>query len=415
MQSSPDKVIKDAVQMLSQKRARRNVVILSACQALFMTVGALVIINSALAGQALLGSDKSLATLPLSLQFVGTMIATIPASLFMRGFGRRNGFILGAIIGIFGAAITILAIWHTMFWLMCIGGVCIGMSMGFGHYYRFAAADTADEAYRAKAISLVVSGGVISALFGPSLARETVDLFEPIMFAGCYGIIIILQLLSIGLLTFIEIPPSPVQESQDTGRPILKIAQQPVFLIAVGGASLGYAIMALLMTATPLAMHGHGFDYGDTSWVIQFHALAMFAPSFFTGFWINRFGVLHVMLVGTLLMLICCAVHLIGVDFGHFWLGLILLGLGWNFLFVGGSTLLTETYRAPEKAKIQAINDFLVFGSTALASLSAGILQAGLGWKIVNLVMIFPVLLILLALIWSIWQRYHNRTTGVQV
>lgn len=408
-----DPPLSEAALAAQGRRARRNVLLLACCQALFMTGGNIVMLNSALAGEMLLGTDKALATLPLSLQFVGNMATSIPASLFMRRFGRRVGFTLGTAIGLAGAVLTTLAILDQQFWLMCLGGLLIGSSMGFGHYYRFAAADTAPDDFRAKAISLVVAGGVVAATVGPFIARGTVDLLAPVMFAGCYAVIAVIQVAAAALLQLIDIPRPTAAERADSGRPLTEIARQPAFIVAVGGAAIGYAVMALVMTATPLAMLACGFDYPDTTWVIQFHALAMFAPSFFTGHLIARLGVLTVMGVGAALNVICVAIHLAGIAFENFWLGLVLLGLGWNFLFVGGSTLLTDTYRPAERAKVQAMNDFLVFGSTAIASLSAGALQAGFGWSMVNLVMLPPIAAVVIALLWLGLARRRDPRAGL--
>lgn len=403
----------DAELARDRNRSMRTVGLLALCQALFMTGGNIVMLNAALAGEMLLGTDKSLATLPLSLQFVGNMATSIPASLLMRRIGRRAGFTVGTMIGLAGAGLTVWAILAGWFWLMCLGGALIGSSMGFGHYYRFAAADTATAGFRAQAISLVVAGGVVAAMVGPVLARETVDLFAPVLFAGCYAVVAVLQLATAAVLHVIDIPAPTRADRAETGRPLAEIARQPAFIVAVGGAAIGYAVMALVMTATPLAMLACGFGYADTTWVIQFHALAMFAPSFFTGSLIARVGVLRVMAVGAVLNLACVAIHLAGIGFGNFTLGLVLLGLGWNFLFVGGSTLLTDTYRPAEKAKVQAMNDFLVFGSAAVASLSAGAVQAGYGWDRVNLVMVPPVIAVGAALLWLAVARRRDPRAGL--
>ncbi len=383
---------------------KRNVFILSACLALSMTGTSLNMVISALTGQALASKTAAIAvpffgeipevafaTLPLTMQFIGTMIATIPASMFMRRVGRRIGFTLGQVIGVVGSGLACYAIILGEFWMFVACGLLIGFHNAFWQYYRFAASETASPAFKSKAISLVMAGGVVAAIFGPELAKLSNDLLAPVSFAGSFAAISVLCMVTIVLLQFVRIPNLTAEERKDSGRPLAEIARQPAFLVALLAAMFGYASMSLVMTATPLAMAVCGFGLADTAFVIQWHALGMFAPSFFTGSLIRKFGVLSVIKVGAVLVGGCVLVSLSGIALSDFWVALVLLGIGWNFMFIGGTTLLTETYRPAERNKVQAMNDFLVFGTVSIASLSAGLLQHMVGWEAVNLAITVPV------------------------
>lgn len=378
---------------------RRNVLILAICQALSMSGSSLVMTISALAGQ-MLATDKSMATVPLALQFTATMMTTIPASLLMGRIGRRAGFTLGQAVGFCGAAVACWAIFLGDFWLFATGSALLGVHNAFWQYYRFAAADTAGPDFRARAISYVLAGGVIAAVLGPQISKWTVDIFEPVMFAGGYAGMLGLSTLTIMLLQAVRIPHGGPKRLVAAGRPLVEIIRQPTFILAVATAMFGYGVMTLVMTATPLAMTICGFGFSETATVIQWHVLAMFAPSFFTGDLIRRFGVLNVIIAGTLLNTGAMAANLSGLNIANFTGGLVLLGLGWNFMFIGGTTLVTETYRPEEQAKVQAFNDFLVFGTVAMASFSSGALQATLGWTAVNITMSVPMFAIFLGAIW---------------
>jgi MFS family permease len=384
------------------KSMKKNVLLLAAAQAMFMTGGSLLIATSALVGYRL-SPDKALATLPLALQMLANMLTSIPASLIMRRIGRRAGFLLGCTIGITGAALATYAIFIGSFALFAGGAFLSGMFAGFANFYRFAAADTATDDYRSTAISYVLAGGVVAALVGPNLAHWTSDwLAAP--FAGSYLALTGVLTLSFITLAFLQIPRSET-ETHRGGRPLAVIARQPVFIVAAIGGMFGYGTMTLVMTATPLAMHGHHFAFSDTAFVIEWHVLGMFAPAFFTGHLIRRFGVLRVMLSGALLDVACVTVNLTGTSLTHYWLALFLLGVGWNFLFIGATTLLTETYAPEEKARTQALNDFLVFGTVTLASLTAGTLQHQLGWRAVNLGVTPLIAALLVAIAWLVRTR----------
>jgi len=388
---------------------KKNVLLLASAQAMMMTGGTLLIATSALVGFAL-SPDKSLATLPLALQMLAGMFTSIPASLLMQRIGRRAGFLIGNTLGLAGAALAAYAIVHQSFTLFAVAAVLSGMFTGFGSYYRFAAADAAADEYKSRAISFVLAGGVVAAVVGPNLAHWTSD-WLPALFAGSYLALSGIMLLSMLTLSFLTIPP-PTIASQHGGRTLPLLARQPAFSVAILGGALGYAVMALVMTATPLAMHDHAHSFGDTAFVIEWHVLGMFAPSFFTGHLIRRFGVLNIMLAGVVMQAVCVAVNLAGTGINNFWLALTLLGIGWNFLFIGGTTLLTETYAPAEKGRAQAANDFLVFTAASAGVLSAGPLQHHFGWQAVNYGVI-P--LIAVTFIAIAWLAYIRRTIEARV
>ncbi|MBL6946666.1 MAG: MFS transporter [Rhodospirillales bacterium] len=368
------------------------------------TAQTILIILSGLVGH-MLADDKALATLPISSVVVGTLMATVPASFLMKRKGRRVGFIAGSAFGLLGALIAASAIYSQSFWLFVFGTLVFGFNTGFAQYYRFAAADAVAANFRPRAISLVLTGGVIAAIVGPELAKATTDLMAPIPFLGAYVTIAAIPLIAAAILSFLDIPRLSAQEIADPGRPIREIARQPTFLVAVLCGMVGYAVMSLVMTATPLAMIGCGFQVADAAMVIQWHVLAMFAPSFVTGNIIQRFGVLQVILVGMVLLGICVIAALAGLDIENFWLAMVTLGLGWNFAFVGASTLLTETYQPSERAKVQATNDFFVFGSVALASLTSGVLLHFFGWDAVQYVAVPFLVTAAGSVVWLIAHR----------
>ncbi len=384
----------------TNNRQGAKVFLLALCQGLMMTGNSLLMASSALIGHQL-ATNKVLATLPLALQFLSTMLTSIPASLLMGRIGRRLGFMLGSVLGICGAVVGTFAILSGSFPVYCLATVLIGSFNGFATYYRFAAADDVAAAYRSRAISLVLAGGVIAAFIGPNLANWTRDLIAPAVFAGSFAALVGVYVLSLLLQLFLPSgAATPTMGIAWSGRKLQRIAAQPIFLAAVICGMLGYAVMTLIMTATPLAMRVHDHIFSDTAFVIQWHVFAMFAPSFVTGHLINRFGVLNIMVCGALLDALCVAVNLGGNAVWHFWAALMLLGLGWNFLFVGASTLLTNTHTPEERAKTQGLNDFLVFTTVAAAALSAGALQHSLGWQWVNIAAIPAIIVVTLTLAW---------------
>jgi MFS family permease len=372
-------------------RDHRNVTVLALCQALFMTGQSMMFILAGLVG-ANLSEEKALATLPISAAIIATTLTTIPASLMMKRIGRKPGFLIGALFGMSGALIASYGIQQADFWIFVFGTTTIGMYGGFAQYYRFAAADVAEPNFKGKAISLVISGGIIAAFFGPFLTNYTFDI-NAIPFLGSFVTLAILAAMAALILTLIDIPRPNIAERSSGGRPLITIVRQPELLAAIFVGVIGYSVMSLLMTATPLAMIAHGYMVHDASFVIQWHLIGMFAPAFFTGSLIVRFGVRKVLLSGTILLIGAIIAALVGKTVGHFWVALFAVGLGWNFTFIGASTLLTETYQPNERAKVQALNDFTVFGTVALASLTSGTILHFFDWRTVNLAAIPPITL----------------------
>jgi MFS family permease len=378
--------------------SRRNVALLAACQGMLFTNNSTLIAINGLAGLAL-APFKSLATLPVTFWVLGGAIATVPASFHMKRVGRQRGLITGTLFGIVGALICATAIWLQSFWLLCTGTIVFGVYNGFGQYYRFAAADSAPLNFKATAISLVLAGGLVGGILGPTTSRVTVDLLAP-KFFGAYLALIGFALVTIALLSQVRIPAPSASEQAATGRPIGKIAAQPKFVVAVLAAAIGYGVMNFLMTSTPIAMGVCGHPYSDAAFVISSHVVAMFAPSFFTGAVIRRVGVLPVLFAGVLLNVASISIALSGISVSQFWWSLVFLGVGWNFLYIGGTTLLTETYRPEERAKAQGTNDFTIFAVMAVSSLTSGMTVTSAGWERVNLYALPLLGITALAVVW---------------
>jgi MFS family permease len=377
---------------------RRNVALLAGCQAMLFTNSATLIAINGLAGLAL-APWPALATLPVTCWVTGSALATVPASLYMKRVGRRRGLLHGASAGVLGALVCAAAIWLQDFWLLCAGTLIWGTYNAFGQYYRFAAADAADADYRPTAISLVLAGGLVGGILGPTTSRFTIDLLGP-KFLGAYLALIVFALLAMALISRIEFAEPSAEEKAASGRPMREIAAQPEFIVAVLAGAIGYGVMNFLMTSTPIAMGVCGHPYGDAAFVISSHVIAMFAPSLFTGRLIRAFGVLPLMFAGALLNLAAIAVALSGIGVAHFWVSLVALGLGWNFLYVGGTTLLTGTYRPEERAKAQGANELAVFCMMAVSSFTSGMIVTNAGWEKVNLAALPLVAAVALAILW---------------
>jgi MFS family permease len=396
---------------MSVSYIRRNIFLLASCQALFMTSTSAIISTAPIVGGTLLPDDKAFATLPLAIQFVSMALTTMPASLYMGRFGRRAGFITGALVGASGGALGAYAIMQGDFVLFCIASMFTGSFNGFCQYFRFAAADIATNEFRSRAISYVLAGSVVAALLGPTLARNTLDLL-PVQYAGVYLALIAVYLLVGCVVSFISIPKPVRRQGPSGGRPLGEIVRQPKFIIAVCAGTFGYLVMSFLMTVTPIAMGVCGFTFADSSYVIQAHVLGMYLPAFFTGHLIARFGVHNILMAGAVLLGTCIAINLAGITFLNFLSALVLVGVGWNFLFTGGTTLLTETYTPEEKAKVQGLNDFFIWGTISIGAVTSGAVQHTLGWEAVNLVMA-PLVLVVFAV--TIWLRISaRRAAGVQ-
>ncbi|HEX5768657.1 MAG TPA: MFS transporter [Burkholderiales bacterium] len=377
---------------------RRNVALLAACQALLFTNNSTLIAINGLAGLAL-APYVGLATLPVTGWVLGGAIGTMPASLHMRRVGRQRGLTSGTLWGVVGALICAAAIWLQSFWLLCFGTLVFGVYNAYGQYYRFAAADVATGDFKAVAISLVLAGGLVGGILGPTTSRFTIELLAP-KFMGAYFVLIAFALATMILLRFVRIPTQGAAERAGPGRSLREIAAQPKYLVAVAAGAIGYGVMNFLMTSTPIAMQVCGHPYGDAAFVISSHVIGMFAPSFVTGPMIKRVGALPVMLAGALLNFAAIGIALAGIAVANFWWSLVILGVGWNCLYIGGTTLLTETYRPEERARAQGMNEQAIFTMMAISSLTSGLTVTTAGWERVNVLALPLVALVAVAIVW---------------
>lgn len=387
----------------------RTIYLLTACQAYMFICSSLLITVSALIGLDL-AENKAFSTLPLAIQFIAVMSCSVPASLAMGKWGRKRGFLFAAMIGITGACLALIAIYQRSLLIFCLATACFGSFNAFGNYYRFTASEVVTADKKNVAISWVMAGGVVAAFIGPNLARWSQNLLDISIYAGAFLVVIGVYLMSLLTVTFMDLPIPQVKSADtNTGRPVGTIMKQPTFIVACLCATLGYATMNLVMTATPLAMHASQLNLNDTAFVIQWHVVAMFAPSFVTGNLINRFGISKILFTGALLCLICVLLNLSGQSIWHYAIALVLLGLGWNFLFVGGTTLLTECYEESEKSRTQAANDFIVFSTVSVTALSSGALHHYLGWISVNLCVIPFIIICAYSALWLKKQQNSAR------
>jgi MFS family permease len=379
----------------------RNVLLLTLTQATSSTSLTLVSAVGSLAGYAL-ASNKALATLPSTMSVIGTALSTIPASLLMKRVGRRVGFVVGALCAAIGGSISVVALAHGQFWLLTAAALFLGVSIAFAQQYRFAAAETSLPEFRSRAISFVLAGGLAAAFIGPMLARATVRLYDT-TYLGSYLCVPALGVLAALLLMGLRMP-LPAEEAVRVGgpaRPILEIVRQPIFIVAVLAQMMGQGVMNLLMTGTPLAMMAHHHSFADTAFVIQWHVVGMFLPGFFTGTLVQRWGERTVILLGIALNVLAVVAAARDVGVYNFWLAMMLNGVGWNFMFVAGSTLVTKAYAPAERSRTQAANDFLVFGTAAVTSLSSGQLLHHRGWQVV---LVTAAVMMFLALAGSLWR-----------
>ena len=384
---------------------------LSLCNAFMYICASLLITISALIGFEL-APVKILSTLPLALQFFAVMVSSIPASMIMARIGRKRSFMLAAIIGMLGSASALVAVFTHLFWLFCFATFCFGTFTAFGNYYRFTAAEVVPASKKNLAISYVMAGGLIAAFIGPNLASWSQYLFSGYRFAGAFAVLMAVYLMTLLTVSRANLPPPPPRQTHYNGRPLSVIMLQPVFIVAVLCEMLGYGTMNLVMTSTPLAMHAHEHVLADTAFVIQWHVVAMFLPSFVTGHLINRIGILPVLATGVLTGVLSVAINLNGTSVMHFTAGLISLGICWNFLFVGGTTLLTETYRPEEKSRTQAANDFMVFSTVTITALSAGGMHHLFGWQVVNLSVLPLLAITALSITWLFMIKRSNTVTA---
>lgn len=375
--------------VLENRRTRDTVARLAVAQALTGANSAVVFATGSIIG-AMLAPDMSLATLPLSVFVVGMASGTLPTGAISRRYGRRTAFILGSSCGVICGALALVAILYQSFVLFCVATFISGLYGSVAQSYRFAAADGASVEYRPKALSWVMAGGVFAGVLGPQLVQWTMELWQPYLFAASYAAQIIVAFVAMAILAGVDAPPPSAAETAG-GRPLLEIIRMPRFIAAALCGVVSYSLMNLVMTSAPLAMQLCGLTLSDSNFGLQWHIVAMFGPSFFTGALIGRFGAATIVTVGLMLEAAAAVIGLAGITAMHFWIALIVLGLGWNFGFVGASALVLETHRPSEKNKVQAFNDFLVFGTMAIGSFSSGQLLASYGWNAVNLVVFPPI------------------------
>jgi len=376
----------------------KNVLILALCQGLITTGNIMLVTVTALIGQQL-SPNEGWITLPVATQSLGLLLATIPASLLMAKIGRKNGFILGNAIGIIGILIAVYALEQGIFSLFCIATGLIGVAIGFATLYRFAAIE-ANPNNPSRAISFIMASGIIAAILGPNLAIWVEKSFPSLNFSNTFIALACLYTLAICMLQFVTF--SKVIQTQDDGpaRDLKTIVIQPKFVIAVTAAMISFTLMNLLMTATPLAMHRHGFNFEESAFVIQWHVLGMFVPSLFAGRLIEKLGTMKMIIIGAFLMTVCIFINLHGITHWHFLFALFLLGIGWNFMFISATQMVSTTYKSSEKAKTQATNEFLVFSMVTLSSLSAGWLESSFGWQTLNLISLAPLSVIFISLVY---------------
>lgn len=388
----------------------RQVLLLATAQALFQTASVMVMAVGGLAG-ALVTGDPRLATAPIAAMFLGTAVSTVPASMSMARVGRRPGFVFGAALGVLAGLVAALGLWLGSLVVLSIGTFLVGAYQAFAQFYRFAAGEVADEAFRPRSISLVLAGGIVAALLGPAIGRLGGPLLSP-TYVGSFLLLALVSLVAALLLTRLQMLAPPPAQMGLVARPLAQIVRQPTYLVALFAAATGYGVMILAMTATPIAMVHHHHALADAATVIQLHVLGMFLPSFFTGSLIARFGVLRVMLSGVALLTGHVLTTLTGTGFESFAAALILLGVGWNFLYVGGTTLLTTTYTAAERGRAQATNDLSIFVVGLLSSLSAGALLDAAGWQMTNLLLLPWLAAAALALLGLAWTRRQSVTAA---
>lgn len=373
--------------------ARRNVFLLTIAQALLASAGPIVFSIGGLAGYNLLGADKSLATAPLTGFNVGVALGAVLVAIAARMLGRTYGFIVGALVGAGGGLLAAIALFRGDFWLFAVGFVLVGISSGFAQKIRFAAADASPSFYKPRAISWILAGGVISAVLGPQVVILTKDLFEPVLFAGAFVALAPLCLAAIGLFLFLRLPDhkAAAVATGEATRPLGEIVLTQRFMTGMICGISSYALMTFMMTGAPLAMViGCGFSPELATLGIQWHVLAMFAPSFFTGMLIQRFGTEKVVAAGLLILMACAAVAHAGLELWNFWGALILLGVGWNFGFIGATAIVASSYKPHEADKVQGFHDIILFGTVALASFSSGKVFNAYGWQTINL-MFWPI------------------------
>ena len=389
----------------------RNIFLLACCQALLLTNAAGLISMNGLVGYSLT-DVKMLATFGATTYVLGSAMSTMPMSLWMARVGRRRGFMVGAMINIGGCALAVLALSLRSFALYCLATAVIGIYNAVGLQYRFAATEVAAKADKARAISLVLAGGIGGGFLGPAITRWGENLFAA-PFLGSFVLLAAVAIVALVVQSFVDVPKPTAEERAGGGRPLREIVRQPVFIVAALSAGMGYGLMNLLMTATPLAMDFCSHPYSAAAFVISWHVVGMYAPGFVTGSLIRRFGVLRIIVAGVAVMAGGAVVALSGVTITHFVIALMLVGLGWNFMYTGGTTLLTDAYRPAEKARTQGANDFIVFAIMGLSSFSSGALVSTAGWTTMNWSAL-PILLLVAAVVTWYGRHYAAAADGAR-
>ncbi len=397
--------------VIDDRLARRNAVVLAMAQALGGASNVIIYSTASIVG-SVIAPDKGLATLPITCTVVGMWLGTLPVGALTRHFGRRVAVQIGAGFGIVSGLISYVAVMRGDFWLLLLGTFCGGLYAASLQSYRFAATDTASERFRPKVVSWVLAGGVFAGFLGPQIVIFTKDLMLPFLFAASYLGQAAVAATALVVLSFVKVPPLHPHHAVGA-RPLWEIARAPRFIVAVACGVASYSMMNLVMTAAPLAMVGCGHSVTDATLGIQWHVLGMYVPSFVTGSLVARFGITRITAIGLAMIVATAVVAISGLTVAHFWTALVLLGVGWNFAFIGATTLVTQTYRPAERTKVQSFNDFLIFGSMAVSSFSSGQLLAYFGWEAVNEV-IFPIIFVAAALLfWLALRLRAERAAAV--
>ncbi len=398
-----------AADLIDDRLARRNAVVLSVTQALAGANNSVILATGGIVG-AMLAPDRSLATLPVTIYVFGLWFGTLPMGYLAREFGRRTAFRIGTVAGVVTGLLCCLGVVLASFEIFCLGAFFSGLYAAAHQGYRFAAADTASEAFRPKAISWVLLGGVLAGVVGPQLIIFTKDLWQPYLFAASYIGQAAIAVVAMAVLGLVRIPRPPKMPAGQSGRTLGEILRQPRFAVAVACGIASYAMMNMVMTAAPLAMVECNHSVTDATLGLQWHVIGMFAPSFFTGSLIARYGVERVIFAGFVLLLVSAAISIAGITLWHFWIGLVLLGVGWNFGFIGATAMVTQCHKPHERNRVQSFNDFLVFGSMAIGSFASGKILVLFGWATVNEI-VFPVVLAAAAMLaWLVWHERRAAT-----
>jgi predicted MFS family arabinose efflux permease len=387
----------------------RNLWLMAAAQGLFLTNNVLFVAVNGLVGLSL-APFGWMATLPIVGYVVGGALSTGLVASSQARWGRKVSFQIGLVVAFFSTLLATYAVVSKNFWLLVVATLVAGYYSANGQLYRFAAAELAKPEYRERAVSMVLAGGIIGGVAGPNLAKWTQHLGDA-PFAGAYAMLAVLALIAMGVIQMVTFPPvAPKKPGADGGRPLSVIMRQPVFIVSTAAAALGYGVMNILMSASPIAMQVCGHPFKDAALVLEWHVIGMFAPGFFTGHLIKRFGIIPIMSVGVVLNFVCIAIALSGIDVMHFLISMFLVGVGWNFLFTAGTALSLKAYRPEEKDKAQGAINFCVFVVMMISAFSSGALVTLQGWTLLNYISLIPVALTGIALIWYVMQDRPRMT-----